>query len=161
MAKKFHVLNEFVGLLLLLLFCDLLNNGEALYLSKVNYLDYSSEKIDIDIEKTLLRTVYHKRKSFEHEQELRVFIHKTPREFFDKIDEKDYNISGNGRKFWDAPSDIVGGIKLDVDIEELIEKIYVSPKAPRWFFELVQEVVEKYKLDIEVVKSDLYEEELY
>ncbi|MBA3868020.1 MAG: hypothetical protein H0X30_02595 [Anaerolineae bacterium] len=55
------------------------------------------------------------------------------------------------------PEDIhkYGGIYIPVDIEELIEKIVVSPNAPRWFYELVSRIAEKYNLVEKVAPSRL------
>jgi len=47
------------------------------------------------------------------------------------------------------------GIYIPVSLNKLIESIYTSPKASKWFHNLVQSIVNKYKLDIEVISSPL------
>ena len=50
------------------------------------------------------------------------------------------------------------GITLKVDPNEIIENIIISPRAPAWFHDIVQDVLNKYDVDIAVSKSSL---ELY
>ena len=53
------------------------------------------------------------------------------------------------------------GVGLKVDLKELIDSIYVSPSAPGWLHSLVQSVVKKYELDVEVHQSKLNESPIY
>jgi hypothetical protein len=86
-----------------------------------------------------------KRKCFEHEKELRAIILTAPeteqakQQFFSK-----FGIKG-----------MPEGLPKEVDLYTLIEKIYVSPTAEKWFEKLVRSVVEKYGFNIEVTKSSL------
>ena len=48
------------------------------------------------------------------------------------------------------------GVNIDIDISNLIRKVYVSPTAPQWLVELTGEVSRKYEITVPVVKSDLY-----
>jgi len=57
----------------------------------------------------------------------------------------------------DAPS----GLSVQVDIKSLIEKIYVSPNAPDWYFELVQKIVFRYRLEVDVTQSSLSEQPIF
>jgi hypothetical protein len=47
------------------------------------------------------------------------------------------------------------GIKINVDLNQLIEKIYIHPKSENWYKKLVIELVSKLNFDIEIEKSDL------
>ena len=47
------------------------------------------------------------------------------------------------------------GLKINVDINQLIEKIYIHPKSENWYKNLVIELVSKLGFDIEIEKSDL------
>ncbi|MCK9425745.1 MAG: hypothetical protein M0Q21_06885 [Ignavibacteriaceae bacterium] len=50
------------------------------------------------------------------------------------------------------------GTDVDVDIKRMIEKIYVSPYSPDWFFDLVNYLVnEKYKYDFPIIRSNIKE----
>jgi hypothetical protein len=42
------------------------------------------------------------------------------------------------------------GIYVNVDLNTLIEKVYVSPLAEEWYVDLIKSVMEKYNLNIEV-----------
>lgn len=51
---------------------------------------------------------------------------------------------------------IVHGISVRVNIKKLIDNIYVSPTAPKWFFDLVKSTLKRYRYDFEVIQSQLY-----
>ena len=48
------------------------------------------------------------------------------------------------------------GILIPVLLEKMIEKVVVSPTAPKWMAEMVCREVKMYELEIPVVQSDLY-----
>ena len=73
-----------------------------------------------------------KRKSFQYEREVRIIS---------DLSEKNITIND--------------GIKIDVDINQLIEKIYIHPKSENWYKKLVIELVSKLGFDFEIEKSDL------
>jgi hypothetical protein len=106
------------------------------YLGPVVYLDYERESWG---SYNPLNPIYHKRKSFAHERELRAVIINPP-----DIDPKN-----------------TAGVLLDVKLRSLIKKLFVSPKAELWFTETVKRVSEKYSLDIEPAQSQLYDQPLY
>jgi len=54
-----------------------------------------------------------------------------------------------------------GGTLEPVNIEELIEAIYVAPNAPGWYFDLVQKTAVRYGLSANVVQSALSEKPVY
>lgn len=111
----------------------------------IHYLDYNSESINrIDS----VTHIFYKRKSFEHEKEVRIYL-------------QDENISENGFVEISKKNNSYGK-KINIEIEKLITTIHVSPTADEWFLELVKKVVqEDYKLNIEVDKSDLYKDPIY
>jgi hypothetical protein len=80
----------------------------------VKYIDYERDAVP---ESSVLYRYLHKRKSFEHEHELRVLS-------------MDYHL---------AP--IVPGRYIDVTLATLIQAVYVSPKSTDWFTELVSSMV--------------------
>lgn len=112
-------------------------DNEQVYLGVVKYIDYEQDLIE---EGNILRPFVHKRKSFEHERELRGLIMKWP-------------ISSDSLNFDEDTID--RGLPVKVDIEELIEKIYVAPNAPSWFTTLVNTAVKRYGYDIEVIQSEM------
>ena len=101
-----------------------------IYIGKVNYIDYNSEYLPED---NLLNLLLYKRKSFEHERELRCIY----TALFD--DDRD-----------------IPGVDISIDLTELIEKIYISPTAPAYFKKIVEDVIEKYGYEFEVTQSTMY-----
>jgi len=124
---------------------DSLNsNSKKIYIGKVNYADYNTEWIP---EGNMLYPFLYKRKSFEHEKELRAIYFELPPA------EKEI-IYLNQEALHD-------GIYVDIDINELIETIYISPLAEQWFYDLVKSIVRKYNYDFKIRKSDLSNSPVY
>lgn len=99
------------------------------YIGEVNYIDYKKEYIPFD---DVFFPFLFKRKSFQYEREVRILT-----------DIGDENIKIND------------GLKIDVDINQLIEKIYIHPKSENWYKNLVIELVSKLGFDFTIEKSDL------
>ena len=99
------------------------------YVGEVNYIDYKKEYIPFD---DLFFPFLFKRKSFQYEREIRIIS----------------DTSANNIKIND-------GLKIDINISELIEKIYIHPKSENWYKNLVIELVSKLNFNIEIEKSDL------
>lgn len=99
------------------------------YIGEVNYIDYKKEHIPF--EDTFFPFLF-KRKSFQYEKEIRVLT---------DVSHKNLTIND--------------GLKIQVDINKLIEKIYIHPKSENWYKKLVIELVHKLGFHFEVEKSDL------
>ena len=99
------------------------------YIGNVNYIDYKKEYIPFD--DTFFPFLF-KRKSFQYEREVRIIS-----------DVSAQNISVNE------------GLKINVDLNQLIEKIYIHPKSENLYKKLVIELVSKLDFKIEIEKSDL------
>ena len=110
-----------------------MTDDEKIFLGVVKYLDYDSDFLDSG---NLLAPFVHKRKSFEHEREVRALCIKWP------IRDKSLDFSQDTIDY---------GIEIKTDLEVLIEKIYIAPNAPIWFSELVRSVVSRYGYSFEVV----------
>ena len=95
----------------------------------VNYIDYKKEFIPFD--DTFFPFLF-KRKSFQYEREIRIIS----------------DVSNTNLK-------IDNGLKVDVNLNQLIEKIYIHPKSENWYKNLVIELVSKLGFDFEIEKSDL------
>ncbi|WP_138434132.1 hypothetical protein [Winogradskyella algicola] len=108
--------------------------------SMVKYINYDTTYIPTG---NLFFPFLHKRSSFSHEKELRAIF----------WSEEDINKShfNNDQTF----------LNLDIEPTELIKEIYVSPRAPKWFGELVGKVLSRYELNIPIIKSGLYERPIY
>ena len=99
------------------------------HIGQVNYIDYKKEFIPFEDAFFLF---LFKRKSFQYEREVRIIS-----------DVSSENIKINE------------GLKIDVDINQLIERIYIHPKSENWYKNLVIELVEKLGFDFTIEKSDL------
>jgi hypothetical protein len=85
----------------------------------------------------------HKRKSFEHECELRAVAQTIPGKFgVPALTEE--------QSCFDRFGDFV-----PIDLATLVEILYVAPTAPLWFVELVKSVVNQYGFSFLVRPSDL------
>src|SRR4051812_7717183 len=107
-------------------------NSETLhkqYIGEVNYIDYKKEYIPFD---DMFFPFLFKRKSFQYEREIRILS-----------DVTESNIKLND------------GLKINVDINQLIEKIYIHPKSENWYKNLVIQLVKQLGFDFTIEKSDL------
>lgn len=113
------------------------------YIGVVQYIDYEKDLIDIG---DLFIPIMHKRKAFEHEREVRAIVCKVN----GVVDRND------GRACIDQ-----GGVRIDIDINMLIDCVYVSPTSPTWFKSIVQNLAAKYELHAPVVPSSLLTSPIY
>jgi hypothetical protein len=110
-------------------------NPELFYeqhIGEVNYIDYKKEYIPFD---NAFFPFLFKRKSFQYEREIRIIS----------------DVTSNNLT-------IDNGLKIDVDINELIEKIYIHPKSENWYKNLVIELVKRLDFNFTIEKSDLESE---
>ncbi|MGO4905835.1 hypothetical protein [Flavobacterium sp. W20_MBD1_R3] len=99
------------------------------YIGEVNYIDYKKEHIPFD---DLFFPFLFKRKSFQYEGEVRIIT----------------DIGTNGIT-------INEGLKINIDINRLIKKIYIHPKSENWYKNLVIQLVKQLGFDFTIEKSDL------
>ncbi len=99
------------------------------YIGEVNYIDYKKEHIPFD---DMFFPFLFKRKSFQYEGEVRIIT-----------DIGESNIKINE------------GLKINVDINQLIKKIYIHPKSENWYKNLVIQLVKQLGFDFTIEKSDL------
>ena len=98
----------------------------AFYAGRVRYRDYDRDRV---LPSTALDYLTCKRKSFEHEKELRlVLLSSTP---------------------------VAAGQNVTCEIETLVDVVRVSTLAPSWFVGVVRSVLNRYGLDRPVLQSDL------
>ena len=117
---------------------------QDVYIGKVKYIDYETEWMP---EGNTFYPFVHKRKSFEHERELRAIIQK---------------IGIKEDKTLDTSTPLFRqGAYIPVNLSRLIDKIYIAPTSPEWLGDLIRSVIEKYGLDKQVVQSSLDEAPVY
>ncbi|MFC6096740.1 hypothetical protein ACFPVY_08770 [Flavobacterium qiangtangense] len=106
-----------------------LENQFEQHIGEVNYIDYKKEYIPFDDD---FFPFLFKRKSFQYEREVRIISN---------LSSRNLNINE--------------GVKIEVDINKLIEKIYIHPKSENWYKNLVIQLVKQLGFDFKIGKSDL------
>ncbi|MHB1418391.1 MAG: DUF2971 domain-containing protein, partial [Bacillota bacterium] len=108
---------------------------DRIWLGKVDYIDYDRwQPPQVEFDKSLLwiEPFFWKRLSFSHEKELRALVDKG---------QQDMN-----------------GYKVDIDLSELINAVYLYPDSKDWYYELVKSTLIKYSYnDIMVKRSSIGE----
>lgn len=103
-----------------------LGRNPYISIGRVNYIDYSQQFARHS------STYWFKRKSFEHEKEVRAITY-------------DRNLKEETGKM------------IPVDLSSLIDKVYLSPTSQKWFYDLLKDVMDKYNLKKKIIFSDLKE----
>ncbi len=115
---------------------------ELVFIGMVDYVDWENHWIP---EGNLFYPFMHKRKSFEHEKEIRAVI-------------MDFPTTDDGS----FPKTIFEkGRNIEVDIQKLIKAVHISPSAPDWIKEIITQSIKKFGFEFEVKKSDLYSEPVF
>lgn len=112
------------------------SSTETVYISKVNYLNYESDKMP---EENPLFPFVHKQKFYDYEKEIRGLI----------------EIEHQGGDFDWSQEEIEEGRYISVNLDELIEEVIVAPFAPDWFVEIVEVLLSKFDLNKKVRRSSL------
>ena len=107
-----------------------LDRNPDISIGRVNYIDFSKRFAPFN------GSYWYKRKSFEHEKEVRAVIHS-------------------------RETKAENGIVVPADINLLIENIYISPSAPKWFADVVSDINKKYKIKTPLVQSTLIDTPFY
>lgn len=119
--------------------CKSLRGDEQVYIGKVQYVDYEQTYIN---EGLPLQASVHKRKSFEHEKEVRAVISVIP--------------EGDGTYVPGCIPDVFEvGTYHEVDLSMLIKQIVVPEYAQDWYFELVETTTQVYGLSAPVQRSSM------
>jgi hypothetical protein len=99
---------------------------DKIMIGKVKYIDYYNDSIPAQ---NALLPYLRKRKSFEHETELRALIWKFP----------------------EADSKNPDGLHIKVNAVKLIEAIHISPGMPTWKADVIKKVLKKYNFPESIV----------
>lgn len=105
--------------------------SEDVSIGIVKYIDYNKDTIPSH---NILYPALHKRKSFEHERELRALV-----------------MSGEN----------IQGKFIPVNFDVLIDHIYIAPNSQQWFYDLVSRVISRYGIEKTIINSGLDEKPLY
>jgi len=104
-----------------------------IHIDDVEYTNYEMTRVS----PKLHNIIYGKTKFYEYEKELRAYFSIYPLKSDPKGVESDC------------------GYYVPVDLEVLIQKIYVSPFSDDWFIDLVRKILKRYNIDIEVFASKM------
>jgi len=99
------------------------------YIGEVNYIDYKKEFIPIN---DPFFPFLFKRKSFQYEREVRIITDVTSNKLI-----------------------LNEGLKINVDISILIEKVYIHPKSENWYKNLVIQLMKELGFNFAIEISDL------
>jgi hypothetical protein len=113
------------------------------FIGVVQYIDYEKDRLP---EGNSFYPFMHKRKSFEHEREVRTIIQELPSE--------------NGSISVGKPNPSCGQV-VQITPGDLIESVYVAPTASAWFRDLVERISRKYEQPWAVHRSLLDSEPVY
>lgn len=148
-------------------------NGRQVIFSKIKY-DSKLEQVAIkDLGNVnVFNSLLMKRESFEHEKEYRVIIiDKEDR--IDRVHEcymkREAHINRSGHTINDnyesSELDLMLArleyersslIKMEINLDTLIKEIVVSPHSPKWFLDVVKNLVRQLGFSFEVTQSELY-----
>lgn len=99
------------------------------YIGEVNYIDYKKDHIPFEDD---FFPFLFKRKSFQYENEVRVIT---------DVSHLDLQVNE--------------GVKVLIDIDQMIERLYIHPKSENWYKKLVIELVAQLGFEFKIEKSDL------
>ena len=106
-------------------------SAEEVYIGQVKYVYFEKKEIPWN---NVFYLALHKRKSFEHERELRALV---------------------------MCADNLPGKLIAVDLTVLIQNIFVAPNCPIWIHDLVKKMVNRYGLAKRVLHSGLEQNPMY
>lgn len=113
------------------------------FIGNIEYLDYDKDNV---VELNMLKPPFLKRKSFQHEKEVRLMIWEMP-------------IQEDGPISWEQTQQ---SKTLRVDLSILIEEIYASPTLDDWLLPHIRELFSRFGFpSMEIKKSDLYAPHVY
>jgi len=119
---------------------------------QVEYIDYDK---DFMIDGNPLFAFYYKRRSFEHEHELRAAFTRIPTERGISI-----NLAKMRKNYYNVTIDHSINLNntveiIPINLNTLIEKIYVPPTAEDWFKEIIESLLKKFRATVNVERSEL------
>jgi hypothetical protein len=125
--------------------CNCFNDyqDEKIRIGLIDYIDYKTQTIPV-LKNAYFPLIY-KRKSFEHERELRAIL----------ISTQNVLVHGQTTLTQEKIDHFPKGISVPVDLNTLIERIYIAPTSPSWIKELLTSVLRKYRINKTVYQSTL------
>ena len=119
---------------------SLREDKKKIHIGKIKYIDYEKDFLRGD---SLFVPYLRKRKSFAHESEVRLIMWSLEAE---NSDSEDVN---------SLIENALPGHAIKVNLDQMIDRIFISPKAKPWFLDLVRDVLKTYNCEkIKVEQSD-------
>lgn len=115
------------------------------YLGMVQYQDYSILGKEIPTGNAMYPFMY-KRKELEHEKEVRAF---------------NWILAGNTKEGPINSDELPEGIKVNIDIDKVVETIRVQPTTPAWVTETIENLLERYNWGMKIMPSQIDIEPMY
>ena len=109
------------------------------YLGMVKYQDYSSTEKGIASGNSF-EPFMHKRKQLEHEKEVRAFI---------------WILGGPIKEGPINTDELPKGLKVDIDIDKVVETIQVQPETPTWVKGTIENLLKRYGWGMKVMSSQI------
>ncbi len=114
-----------------------------IHIGTMHYIDYDKEIITKIQENSFIPLLF-KRKSFEHEKELRAAI-SFPRELYPE------SSAANPIKV----NNFIRGLNIPVNLDILIERIFVAPTTEEWISDLLISTTKNYGIKKPIIQSNL------
>lgn len=108
------------------------------HVGAVEYIDFASDLIPTG---NLATQFFRKRRSFEHEREVRILLLRYPVTSDQHLD------------YERAPGN--SGEDVPVDLAVLLDEVFIAPQAPSWYATLVKKVATRYGLAVTPQQSEL------
>lgn len=133
---------------------SLYGDPDSLWIGVVDYIDFETHDMTVyDGSQAVKRAFLKRAKKFEDECELRVCA----------INDITMSRSNpNGSKMSEIQKKGPGrfdpfrlGLYIKVDLDKLIESIYVAPGSPGWFLDLLKRMTKRYGLNVPILFSEL------
>lgn len=133
---------------------EALASQKGFFLGQVAYINYNE---DIISTRNIYFPYIFKRRAFQHEQEVRVLTDRLPwgTGAFEQYIREKRAIGETPMSYDEFPPCQECGVRVEVDIAALLNRIVVSPSSKPWFRDLVESVVRKYGYDFPVRTSGL------
>lgn len=120
------------------------NNQYTFHVGRVNYIDYETVGIRAD---NLFNPFICKRRSYEHEKELRAIS------WWERS-------SKGGKAIVIGESNPIG-FSIKISPTKLIKKVFINPNSPKWILDTITKLVKRYNYNIPVIKSELDSQAIY
>jgi hypothetical protein len=124
-----------------------IRSDHQIRVGRIHYADYDRDFIP---ESNVISPFMHKRRSFEHEHEVRALLSVFP------------NRTGpDGELMLDFSLPMPDGAIVDAALDKLLVEVRVAPTAPDWIANVVEDVTDRYGLAVKVRHSDLNRDPVY